>query len=108
MLARWGLASAIIGGMLWSALAAAQTTPPAGASAPPSVTLAPVEVIGTSPLSGIGIDRDKVPANIQTLPAADYAKEGPAALATSLNERIGSANLSENEDNVYQPDIQYR
>lgn len=112
MLARRGLAAAVTIGVLWSSPTVAQTSPPAapaaGSPATPAITLAPVDVVGTSPLLGIGIDRDKVPANVQTLPAQDYATEGPAAMATSLNERVGSANLSENEDNVYQPDIQYR
>lgn len=89
--------------------APAQT--PAGQPSPeatPSVTLPPVEVIGTSPLPGVGIDRDKVPANIQSLPAPDSAKEGATALTTGLDERLGSANLNANLDNPFQPDVQYR
>jgi iron complex outermembrane receptor protein len=83
----------------------AQTEP--AALAPP-VTLGTVDVIGTSPLAGIGIDRDKVPFNVQTLDAPDLMKQGPAALVSGLDHRMSSVNLNGNEDNSYQPDVQYR
>ncbi|HTO84268.1 MAG TPA: TonB-dependent receptor, partial [Methylomirabilota bacterium] len=74
----------------------------------PTATLPTVEVIGTSPLPGTGIDRDKVPSNVQTLSAPDVAKQGPAGLGTSLDQRVGSVNINANQDNPYQPDLQYR
>lgn len=88
--------------VLLSPAALAQT--PAG----PETTLPTVEVIGTSPLPGTGIDRDKVPSNVQSVPAPDAAKRGPAALGTELDQRLGSVNINANQDNPYQPDIQYR
>lgn len=94
---------------LWSVAAAAQNAGNPPVSSPvPTVTLAPVDVIGTSPLPGIGIDRDKVPANAQTMPAPDIAVQGPAPLVSGLDQRIGSISINDNEDNPYQPDIQYR
>ena len=89
---------------LSSAPALAQTAD----QAPPSATLPTVEVIGTSPVPGTGIDRDKVPSNVQTLSAPDVAKQGPAGLGTSLDQRLGSVNINTNQDNPYQPDLQYR
>lgn len=76
-------------------------------AAPPVETLPTVEVIGTSPLPGVGIDRDKLPANVQGPPAPDIAKQGPAPLGTDL-DRLGSVNINANQNNPYQPDIQYR
>ncbi|MBV8536744.1 MAG: hypothetical protein JO128_14185, partial [Alphaproteobacteria bacterium] len=63
-----------------------------GGQAPPTATLPAVEVIGTSPVPGTGIDRDKVPSNVQVLGAPDVAKQGPAGLGTSLDRRLGSVN----------------
>lgn len=93
--------------MAWPALAAAQ---PAG-EVPASMaetTLPTVEVIGTAPLPGVGVPRDEVPADVQTLPAPAASKQGPAALTSELNERLGSVNINENQDNPFQPDVQYR
>ena len=95
--------------LLLPAVVLAQSGSPApDATGAPTVTLPAVEVIGTSPLPGIGIDRDKLPANVQSLPAPDSAKQGPAPLVSGLDQRLGSVNLNENEDNPYQPDVQYR
>lgn len=95
--------------LLLPAAAAAQTAPPGATPAPPPiVTLAPIEVIATSPLLGAGIDRDKVPSNAATLAAPDSAKQGPAALGAGLDQQLGSVNINANLNNPYQPDVQYR
>lgn len=88
-----------------SGAAAYAQTPPSPA---PETTLAPVEVIGTSPLPGVGIDRDKVPSNVQSLAAPDITRNGPAALVNGLDQNLGSVNVNTNQDNPFQPDIQYR
>ncbi len=101
--------SVIVALLLLPAAAAAQTA--AGgqnSTATPTLTLPTIEVVGTSPLAGIGIDRDKVPANVQTLPTPNTATQGPAPLVTGLDQALGSVNLNGNEDNPYQPDVQYR
>src|SRR6185437_1194151 len=95
--------------LLWSAGAWGQTSPASpNLVVPSTVTLAPVEVVGTTPLAGIGIDRDKIPANIQVLPQPDIARNGPAPLVSGLARSLSSVNLNDNEDNTYQPDVQYR
>ena len=93
---------------LWTAAAWGQTAPSGNSPAPTTLTLPAIEVVGTTPLPGIGIDRDKLPANVQTLPAPDTARDGPVPLASSLDRRLGSVNLNDNEDNPYHPDVQYR
>jgi len=78
------------------------------AETPPATTLPPVEVIATSPLPGLGIDRDKVPSNAQSLPAPDITTQGPTSFTTQLNQRVGSININENQGNPFQPDVLYR
>jgi iron complex outermembrane receptor protein len=95
--------------LLVPAAAAAQILLPDPNPEPvPTVILPPVEVIGTSPLPGIGIDRDKVPSNAVSLPPPDTAKQGPAGLTTELDQRLGSVSINANQDNPFQPDVQYR
>lgn len=67
-----------------------------------------IEVIGTAPLPGTGIDRDKVPANVQSLSAADLAREGVPSLITGLQDAAGSVSLNANLDDPFQPDLLYR
>jgi iron complex outermembrane recepter protein len=97
------------------AMTAAALTLPAGAFAQTifaaessALTLPPVEVVGTTPLAGIGVERDKLPANIQTLPGPDIPQDGPRPLVTEMDRRLSSVNLNDNEDNPYHPDVQYR
>ena len=102
----WPLAAILA--LLPPAAGAQTASANSGPEVPPALVLPPIEVIGTTPLPGIGIDRDKVPSNVQSLTAPDIAKQGPAALATGLDQRLGSVNINANQDNPYQPDIQYR
>jgi iron complex outermembrane receptor protein len=90
--------------------AAAQNASSDPSSSPEIISPPPlaIEIIGRSPVPGIGVDRDKVPSNVQSLPTPDTAKRGPAALATELDQRLGSVNVNANQDNPFQPDIQYR
>src|SRR5271170_8498976 len=90
---------------LTPAIGAAQTAPPnSAAQAPPRETLPTVEVIGATPLPGTGIDRDKVPANVQSLTASDLAREGSPSLLGSLTDRAGSVSSNSTLSDPFQPD----
>jgi len=67
-----------------------------------------VEIVGATPLSGAGIDRDKVPALIQGLSAADLTREGSANLANTLNGKLGSVSVNDTLGDGAQLDILYR
>jgi iron complex outermembrane recepter protein len=81
---------------------------PAASAAVPVATLPTVEVIGTSPLPGVGVPADELPANVQVLAPAPVTKYGAQPLTTQLNRNVGSVNVNENQDNPYQPDVLYR
>jgi iron complex outermembrane receptor protein len=87
-----------------------QTPPPAGSNPQglPTITLPTVQVVGTTPLPGTGIDRDKVPANVQSLTSSDLASEGSASLINSLTDQAGSVNVNATLDDPFQPDILFR
>jgi iron complex outermembrane receptor protein len=72
------------------------------------VTLPTIEVIGTSPLPGTGIERDKVPANVQTLNSSDIAREGTPSVLRSLVDQAGSVNINDTLGDAFQPDVIYR
>jgi iron complex outermembrane recepter protein len=77
-------------------------------AAPATVTLPPVEVIGTTPLPGTGIDIDKVPANVQSLGSADIDREGSPSLINALTDETGSVSTNATVVDPFQPDILYR
>jgi hypothetical protein len=56
----------------------------------PVTALPEVVVIGISPLRGVGIGRDKLPAKAQSLPPPDVAKQGlhPASNVAMIRSRV--------------------
>lgn len=70
--------------------------------------LDPIQVIGITPTHGAGIDRDRVPANVQTATGADLRDSQAPDLTTFMNRRLGSVHLNEAQNNPLQPDLQYR
>jgi len=105
----WGNSpGAVVALALLSATALAQTPTEGGSPAGEAVTLPPIEVVGTTPLPGTGIDVDKVPSNVQTLSSANLAREGSASLPNVLADRMSSVNINGTLDDPFQPDILYR
>jgi outer membrane receptor protein involved in Fe transport len=102
---RFATGCAAIGGALTltAATAEAQT---AGSAAP--TVLPTTEVIGTSPLLGSGVDRDKVPSATHSFSPGDLRREGSPQLPQSLERRLGSISFNEAQDNPHQPDVQFR
>src|SRR5215469_1992138 len=101
-------AGALALALLPAAAAAQAPSAPEAAEEPATAVLPTVQVIAASPLPGLGIDRDKVPSNAQSLPAPQITTEGPTSFTTQLNQRVGSVNIEENQGNPFQPDVFYR
>jgi iron complex outermembrane receptor protein len=92
------------------------------ASAQATVQLPPIDVIGTTPLSTApslvpgaggppditGIDRDKVPANTQTLTPQDFDHAKSTSVPDALLLRVPSVFNGDTAVNPYQPDVQFR
>jgi outer membrane receptor protein involved in Fe transport len=100
-------AAAIIGGFaLGSAFAQEPASEPKESL--PSYSFPAMEIIGTTPVEGTGVDRAKVPANVQTLDRSDIERHSPLSLGDALNSGIGSATVNNVQGNPLQPDIQIR
>src|SRR5882757_1554390 len=81
---------------------------PGAALAQDSAVLPEIQVISTSPLSGVGIDREKVPALVQTVTADDFARTYSPNLTETLFQRIPGVSTSDQQGNSFQTDIRYR
>jgi iron complex outermembrane receptor protein len=81
---------------------------PNGAVAQGPQTLPEIQVISTSPIGGIGIDREKVPALVQTVTAEDFARTYSSNVTDTLFQRIPGVSTSDQQGNNFQADIRYR
>jgi iron complex outermembrane receptor protein len=96
--------------------AARATTParvarPARVSAPapaPAPQIPAFQVVATTPVPGIGFDRDKVPAMVQTLPAEDFSRVYSPNVTQTLEQRVPGVFTSDVQGNEFTSDLRYR
>ncbi|HML17952.1 MAG TPA: TonB-dependent receptor [Bryobacteraceae bacterium] len=67
-----------------------------------------VEVVATTPLAGSDLSIDQIAAPVQTAGARDFENSGSLDLADLMNRRLNSVNINENQENPFQPDVNYR
>jgi outer membrane receptor protein involved in Fe transport len=77
------------------------------AQAQPAVA-AQVVVVGTSPLAGAELPRDRIAAPVQTADAEALDRSGALSVADHLARRLGSVHVNELQGNPFQPDVSYR
>ncbi len=65
-------------------------------------------VVGVSPVSGVGIDADLLPSQVQRVTSDDLEQSQAQNLAEHLRYSLGSVTVNEAVNNAYQPDVQYR
>jgi iron complex outermembrane recepter protein len=100
-------ASARIGLVALAMILAAGPRVAASADNPAEVVeLGKVEVIGTTPLPGLGVPLSRVPANVQVF--SPGLRDRPASLPDFLDRNAGSASASSGQGNPFQPDFAYR
>ena len=76
--------------------------------AQPLAILPKVEVIGTSPLPGLGQPRNELAAPVQSAKSRDIEASGALDLSDFMNRRLGSVHVNEVQGNPYQMDVNYR
>jgi outer membrane receptor protein involved in Fe transport len=67
-----------------------------------------IEVVGTTPLPGIGVPLNQVPANVQAVSGKAIAEQKPLNISEFLDNNLGSVTINDTVGNPYQPDVQYR
>lgn len=67
-----------------------------------------VEVIGITPVLGVGLPEEKIPYNVQSASAADFEKGTSLDITDFMNRNFSSVNVNNAQNNPLQPDIQYR
>ncbi|MEO8159315.1 MAG: TonB-dependent receptor [Betaproteobacteria bacterium] len=80
-----------------------------GADNPAAELEAPtVEVIATTPVAGIGVPVNQVPANVQAATGKDIQKQKVLTLSEYLDNNLGSVTLNHGQNNPFQPDVNFR
>jgi outer membrane receptor protein involved in Fe transport len=90
--------------------ARAQTaTPTEGGRGANSATALPtIDVIATTPLSGTGVDVDKVPAAVTVIDSKDIERQRSPSVVKALTQETPSVTVNEVAGNPFQPDVMFR
>ncbi|HNV88129.1 MAG TPA: TonB-dependent receptor [Methylotenera sp.] len=67
-----------------------------------------IEVISTTPLQGVGLPKEKIPANIQSVKGAEMVNQNDLSIADFLSSGLLGINVNEVQSNPYQPNVNYR
>src|SRR5580704_15403377 len=93
----WGMATPLF----------AQSQPGTQPDTPP-VFQDSAQVIAATPLPGVSLSLDEIPAPVQTALASDILQSGALDLSDFLNRRLSGVHLNEVQGNPFQPDVNYR
>lgn len=74
----------------------------------PTLVLPDIEVIGTTPLQGSGIPLDQVPSNVESIDRETIENTQANSITDLLNQAVGSAAVTDAQNNPYQRNLQYR
>jgi hypothetical protein len=89
-----------------AAIAACVATGALAADEPAS--LPTITVIGSTPLPGVGLDKDQIAAPVQTGTAAQIERSNSIDLPGYLLRFLDSVYVNDIQNNPFQPDINYR
>ena len=111
----WAAGAVCAATVALNAAAAAQTpqtpqSPQAPQGGPPGVPSPAytVDVIGATPLPGVGLLLEEIPAPVRTAVSRDIEDSGALDLSDFLNRRLTGVHVNEIQGNPYQADVSYR
>lgn len=73
-----------------------------------NVELSNIQVIGTTPLHGVGLPADMIASNVQSATSEDLERVQALDLSDFMNKTLGSVSLNQAQNNPFQPDLKYR
>src|SRR6476620_11542118 len=88
--------------------AASPPPPSTPAPAPAVTTPSPFQFVAPTPITGLGIDRNKVPAMVQTLPAEDFSRDYSPNVVGTFAQRIPGVTTNDVQGNEFATDLRYR
>ena len=89
-------------------LAVAGVLAAASACAADAIKADKVDVVSTTPMPGIGLSINKVPANIQLVNGDEFRKQQSVTIADYMNNNLQGVSVVDTQNNPFQPDVTFR
>ena len=97
-----------LGLALCAAQARAQQPPSPAGRATGAVVLPTIDVVATTPLSGTGVDVDKLPAGVTIIDSSQIEQTRSPSVVKALAQQTPSVTINEVAGNPFQPDVAFR
>lgn len=92
----------------WLALAVLAAYQGGVVGAEPATFLPTIEIVGTTPLYGIGLPIEKVPSNVQTVKGKALEEQRSLTIADFMAQNMTGVNVNETQGNPFQPNVNFR
>lgn len=89
-------------------LASVVISAPVLAAEEDQIELSDIEVVGTTPIQGVGLPADEIPANIQSANSEDIERVQAMDLSEFMDKTLSSVSLNAAQNNPFQPDLKFR
>lgn len=73
-----------------------------------TLNLKKIDVISTTPLQGVGITLDKIPASVQLVKGEDIKNQQSLTIADFMTQNLLGVSVNDTQNNPFQPDIVFR
>jgi len=67
-----------------------------------------IEVIGVTPMHGVGLPKELIPYSVQSASSDDIERSQSLGLTDFMNRNLGSVTINDAQNNPLQADVQYR
>lgn len=94
--------------VLAASIVAIFSSSPVWAQAATEAQLPQVEVVGTSPLPGIGIEKNKLPYEVQSVTGEAIYRSQSLNLTEFMSRNLSGVNVNEVQGSPFQADVTYR
>ncbi len=72
-----------------------------------NITTKKIEVISTTPLQGIGLPLEQIPANVQSVKGEQLKEQKSLSIADYINQNLTGVSVNDTQNNPYQPDVSF-
>ena len=89
------------------AVIAAYAGPQSALATDATATAEKIEVISTTPLQGIGLPLEQIPANVQSVKGEQLKEQKSLSIADYINQNLTGVSVNDTQNNPYQPDVTF-
>ena len=73
-----------------------------------ALTTEKIEVISTTPLQGIGLPLQQIPASVQSVKEEQLKEQKSISISDYINQNLNGVSVNDTQNNPYQPDVTFR